>query len=128
MIEFLAELDGILEDREGSYGPPEINLVQTAELWKVLFGWDATAEKVCQAIMLMKLSRFQHNGGKDNAIDIAGYAVMMHRCRQSKIQGIEPLRVKTSYEDGEEILSEYDIPDALLAHIRICVRKSSNED
>ena len=82
---FLSDLIETLEDRESQYGPPEVNLVQTAKLWTTLFGWDVNAEKVCQALMLMKLSRFQHSGGEDNAKDIAGYAHCMHRCRESKI-------------------------------------------
>jgi hypothetical protein len=61
-------------DRQAQYGPPAQDFTRTAQAWSALFGWDVRPDQVAAAMIVLKLSRQQHQRKSDNWVDIAGYS------------------------------------------------------
>jgi hypothetical protein len=66
--------------RQRAYGHPRDNHGNTAALWgayltrKYGFEGDLTARDVCLMMVLLKVSRDANKPGRDNLVDMAGYA------------------------------------------------------
>lgn len=76
-VEALREAAKIVtQDRNASYGDPEINFLRTAKIWSVILGQDITNEQVAMMMVGLKMARFAQGSGfqPDTWIDIAGYA------------------------------------------------------
>ena len=78
-------------DRHASYGTPLDNHTCTADLWTTWlrrrYGPTVpalSAEDVCCLNMLQKLSREAHKAGRDNLVDIAGYAANAEMCSEER--------------------------------------------
>lgn len=72
----LAE-EAVSKDREEEYGPPEVNLQCTADLWSTYLKHTVTAEDVAILNILQKISRTACGPvGPDTYIDMAGYAAL----------------------------------------------------
>ena len=73
--------------RPDDYGHPRDNLEQTAALWTPILytkeqraqGCSVTAEQVALCMVQLKVSRQLHKGGRDNLVDIAGWARTIER-------------------------------------------------
>lgn len=61
-------------DRPTAYAHPLVNHTRTADLWSTYFGVPITAEQVCMANILQKISRSMHTITRDSLVDIAGFA------------------------------------------------------
>ena len=65
----------ILQDRNASYGDPEDNFREIAEMWTTA-GFNADPSDVSILMILMKMARIKTNPGHlDSWIDVAGYAL-----------------------------------------------------
>ena len=82
----LQEAQRIVQDRERSYGPPSVHFQRTVSMINALLGHKftepLTTSDWAQIMILDKLSREQVRAKKDTAIDIAGYASCLYRCRE----------------------------------------------
>lgn len=86
----------IYGDREKTYGRPDKNLQSIAEYWKEYLGGKygckpgLTAEDVCYMMILLKVARLQGQARhQDSLVDIAGYAALVERVRNSYRQAAE---------------------------------------
>lgn len=71
----LLDADAIVSGaRQDSYGSPRENHGRTASLWSSYLGIPVSARDVCMLNILQKVSRDAHRPGRDNLLDIAGYA------------------------------------------------------
>lgn len=70
--------------RETEYGHPLDVYGHTAELWEAMFGWEADAEKVCTAMVLLKLAREHSKEKKDNLVDAAGYVRLIEKIQDER--------------------------------------------
>lgn len=72
----------VYTDRNESYGTPMANHQRTADLWTSFLatGYKFTPRDVCMFNILQKVSRDRHMPGRDNAVDIAGYAENAELC------------------------------------------------
>lgn len=61
-------------DRQNSYGPPDQDFRRTADMVNALYGTSFAPVDIAKIMILLKLSRSQHQGKRDNWVDIAGYA------------------------------------------------------
>lgn len=66
-------------DRNKVYGHPLDNFEQTAALWSAILRLHVTAEQVGLCMIAVKLSRETNKHGRDNLVDIAGYAETVQR-------------------------------------------------
>ncbi len=66
-------------DRPSDYGHPRDNLQQTADLWSPILGVKVTADQVALCMIQLKISRQCHKAGRDNLVDIAGWARTIER-------------------------------------------------
>jgi hypothetical protein len=76
-VELLREAAVIIAgDRDKDYGPPIENFKRIAEIWKVITGYDFTAEDVAMMFVGVKVARYGNRGefNADTWRDIAGYA------------------------------------------------------
>lgn len=67
-------------DRRAAYGTPAENHGRTAALWSAYLGVPINARQVCMLNVLQKIGRDAHAPGRDNLVDIAGYAENAHLC------------------------------------------------
>jgi hypothetical protein len=72
ILEEAAEL--VRGPRAAAYGTPAENHGRTAALWSAYLGTAVSARDVCMLNVLQKLSRDRHSPGRDNLVDVAGYA------------------------------------------------------
>jgi hypothetical protein len=74
-------------DRQSQYGPPEQDFTRTAAMWSGLFGHKLKepfeARDVAMAMICLKLSRETHQRKRDNSVDVAGYARLLHIINQA---------------------------------------------
>lgn len=61
-------------DRQRSYGHPAEDFTRTARLWSEILRTKVTKEQVAMCMIAVKLSREVNLHGRDNLVDIAGYA------------------------------------------------------
>jgi hypothetical protein len=78
ILEEAAEL--VRGPRAAAYGTPAENHGRTAALWSAYLGTAISARDVCMLNVLQKLSRDRHSPGRDNLVDVAGYAENADRC------------------------------------------------
>lgn len=89
-LNILQEADRITSQngkRPDDYGHPRDNLQQTADLWTPILipkelqeqGVVITAEQVALCMIQLKVSRQCHKSGRDNLVDIAGWARTIER-------------------------------------------------
>lgn len=80
-------------DRQNQYGPPEQDFARTAALWSALFADKLSrpfeARDVAMAMICLKLSRETHMRKRDSAVDIAGYARLLHIVNQAVEKEVE---------------------------------------
>lgn len=61
--------------RQASYGPPVIDFTRTGRIWGAMLGLDDIPPRTVALLMVAaKLSREMNAPGRDNLVDIAGYA------------------------------------------------------
>ena len=65
----MRSIEDITEERGNVYGTPLVNHTRTAGFWSVLFGVEVTAEQVCLANVLQKISREMHGAKKEDTLD-----------------------------------------------------------
>lgn len=71
----LAEAHAIVDGaRRLSYGHPRDNHQRTASMWAAYLGRPITPRDVCMLNALQKISRDAHRPGRDNLVDLAGWA------------------------------------------------------
>jgi hypothetical protein len=77
-------------ERNAAYGPPNQDFQRTADMWtgllqfKLKDGERIRAQDVAWMMMLLKASRAQHSGKRDNYVDAAGYAYCGWRCENGE--------------------------------------------
>lgn len=70
-------------DRQQQYGPPEKNLGTIAALWAAYKGVPFEARDVAAMMILVKVAREIAGPKRDTAVDIAGYARLLHLCNEA---------------------------------------------
>lgn len=80
----LSEATAIVYAGRQHYGTPRENHERTAALWSAYLGVPITARQVCICNVLQKVSRDAHQPGRDNLVDIAGYAENAHLCGEAQ--------------------------------------------
>lgn len=73
----------IYGDREQTYGSPDKNLQNIADMWSVYLndtGRKLGTNDVCIMMMLLKMARLMNDPNhRDSQVDICGYAALMER-------------------------------------------------
>jgi hypothetical protein len=64
-------------DRQVAYGSPYVSLRRIALLWSALLDHTIEPEEVALMMILLKVSRQANAHGRDNLVDIAGYAELL---------------------------------------------------
>lgn len=80
----LDEAKKVIYERQASYGTPENNFAQIAELWSAYLGTTIQPEDVGAMMILMKVARERHKHKHDNLVDIAGYAECVALIQQQR--------------------------------------------
>lgn len=76
----LTEAEAIINGpRRDAYGPVEESFGKIAEGWSVVFGVKVTPRQVAHAMIWLKVCRDLNKSGRDNLVDIAGYAGLAGR-------------------------------------------------
>lgn len=60
-------------DRKNDYGNMNDSFDRIAELWSAYLGYSIDRYDVAKLMMLLKISRANHNNHRDSYIDIVGY-------------------------------------------------------
>ena len=86
MNTILDEAKQITEERQSNYDVPENNFSRIAEEWNLYFkhknmSIEITAEDVAIMMIKMKIVREIFKPGKDNLVDLCGYAHCLARIR-----------------------------------------------
>ena len=69
---------GVIEHREGIYGPPRELFAQIATRWSLVLGIDVTPVQVALCLIDLKLARLTGNPSHlDSIVDVAGYAAIL---------------------------------------------------
>jgi len=80
----------ITGDRNASYGPPTQDFQRTADMWTALLqlklkpGERIRSQDVAWMMIMLKASRAQHSGKRDNYVDAAGYAGCGWECEMEE--------------------------------------------
>jgi len=61
-------------DRQAAYGHPWSDFSRTAKIWSAILGIEVTPEQVGLCMIGVKLSRQVNKPGRDNLVDLSGYA------------------------------------------------------
>lgn len=81
----LAEAERIISGaRQNAYDSPERNFERIARVWSVLLGHDVTPAQVGLCMCGLKLVRESHKHGRDNLVDLAGYAACVQQIEDGK--------------------------------------------
>lgn len=67
--------------RQNQYGPPDQDFKRVADAFNAMKGTSLKPSDVAEFMVLMKMSRNQHQHKRDNWVDMAGYAGCGSRCR-----------------------------------------------
>jgi hypothetical protein len=71
----LKEADEIITGpRAEAYGSATDNGKRTALIWEAILGFPVTPEQVMLCLLGLKIAREVHKPGRDNRVDMAGYA------------------------------------------------------
>ena len=69
---------GVIEHREGIYGPPQELFAHIAARWSLLLGVAVTPAQVALCLIDLKLARLTRNPSHfDSIVDVAGYAAIL---------------------------------------------------
>jgi Domain of unknown function (DUF6378) len=69
---------GVVEHREGVYGPPEESFAAVAIRWSLVLGIDVTPAQVALCLIDLKLARLARDPSHlDSIVDVAGYAACL---------------------------------------------------
>lgn len=74
----------IYGDRAKAYGPVNKSFERIAKLWEVILETKITAEQVGLCMIALKMSRQISKAGRDNIVDIAGYAGCIAKMDEEK--------------------------------------------
>jgi hypothetical protein len=70
----LDEAKRVIQDRRAAYDEREQNFTRIATIWSVVFGHPVMPEQVALCMIGMKLAREVYKPGRDNRVDMCGYA------------------------------------------------------
>ena len=74
-----------IAERGRVYGDSAVNMATTARLWSVVLGFDVTPVQCALCLVQLKIARLlvtpDHS---DSAVDIAGYAAVLHECQKEE--------------------------------------------
>lgn len=111
----------ITGDRAASYGPAEQTFGTIAQMWSAYISSGHLpsdehialgAFDVAQLLVLMKVARNAYKPKRDNAVDIAGYAALAHRCAVSEGPGERlPVATATHNAAGEQCIAVGEVDD-----------------
>lgn len=73
--DLLVEAHQIVTDRHAKYGHPKEDFTRIAGMWSSYLGYPITASDVACMMIQLKLSRSKANYGRDNMVDVVGYAI-----------------------------------------------------
>ena len=65
--------------RPDDYGHPRGNMQLTADLWTPILGVEVTPKQVALCMIQLKIARELFKEGRDNLVDIAGWARVIER-------------------------------------------------
>ncbi|QLH40818.1 MAG: hypothetical protein HWD60_20395 [Defluviicoccus sp.] len=69
---------GVIEHREGIYGPPQELFAQIARRWSLVLGVEVSQAQVALCLIDLKLARLTRNPSHlDSIVDVAGYAAIL---------------------------------------------------
>lgn len=74
----------IYGDRAAAYGPVTVSFERIAKFWEVILETKITAEQVGLCMIALKMSRQISKAGRDNVVDIAGYAGCIAKMEEEK--------------------------------------------
>lgn len=66
-------------DRAEAYGDAKTNFTKIAVGWSEIFGTNITAKQVALGMIWLKMCREGNKSGRDNIVDIAGYAGLIEK-------------------------------------------------
>jgi len=71
--------------RQADYGDPIDNLTDIASGWSAILGVDVSPRQVSLAMIWLKICRDKNgSAGRDNEVDICGYALLLQYERESR--------------------------------------------
>jgi hypothetical protein len=69
---------GVIEHREGIYGPPQELFRHIARRWSLVLGIDVSPAQVVLCLIDLKLARLTRDPSHlDSIVDVAGYAAIL---------------------------------------------------
>ncbi|MFA6087427.1 DUF6378 domain-containing protein [Mucilaginibacter sp.] len=74
----------IYGDRAKAYGPVTASFERIAKFWSTILDVPVTAEQVGLCMIALKMSRQISKAGRDNIVDIAGYAGCIAKMDEEK--------------------------------------------
>jgi len=81
--DMLLEAARVVGERGRVYGSPAPNMAATARLWSVVLGQEVTPGQVALCLIQLKVARLLTTPThRDSMVDIAGYAAVLHKCRE----------------------------------------------
>lgn len=81
----LAEANELIYgDRAAAYGPVSVSFERIAKFWETILTVPVTAEQVGLCMIALKMSRQISKSGRDNLVDIAGYAGCIAKMEEEK--------------------------------------------
>lgn len=72
----------IAGERREAYGPVEESFLRIAAIWTGILGKPVTPKEVALCMIGLKTYREANKAGRDNRIDIVGYAVLADQLEQ----------------------------------------------
>ncbi len=76
--------------REQAYGHPADDFERTGRIWAAILGIEqVTAEQVALCMIGLKISRQTNRHGRDNLVDVCGYAATIERIKQREATVVE---------------------------------------
>ena len=74
----LQHAQGVIENRERSYGPAAESFAAIAARWSLVLGITVTPAQVALCLIDLKLARLSHDPKHlDSIVDVAGYAACL---------------------------------------------------
>ena len=74
----LQHATGVIEHREGIYGPPRELFAHVAARWSLVLGVEVTPAQVAMCLIDLKLARLSRDPSHlDSIVDVAGYAAIL---------------------------------------------------
>lgn len=81
----LSEANTIVTDRHAKYGHPKEDFTRIAGMWSSYLGHPITASDVACMMIQLKLSRSKASYGRDNMVDVVGYAICHEDLQEPEI-------------------------------------------